>query len=76
MSLLSFHHFLYSRIFLLVYYLAGNESEGEGELRRDVYDRDTAQTRGASREGLGCSLASELRPDIILNNDYRTTPLD
>lgn len=66
MSILSFHHFLYSRVFLLVYYLAGDESEGEEGLRSDVYDRDTAQTRGASRESLGCWLASELRPVIIL----------
>lgn len=59
MSLLSFQHFLYTRTFLHVYYLAGSKSEKEGELPSDIYDRDAA-TRGASREGLGCTLVSEL----------------
>lgn len=65
MSLLSIHHFLYAHTFLHVYYLAGDESEGEGESPTDIYNRDGA-TRGASREGLGCSLAPELNPVISL----------
>lgn len=64
MSLLSIHHFLCTYIFLHVYCLAGDESEGEGEFPGGIYNRDGAM-RGARRESLGCSLAPELNPVIF-----------
>lgn len=64
MSLLSIHHFLCTYIFLHVYYLAGDGSEGEGEFSADIYNSDGAR-RGASRESLGCSLAPEPNPVIF-----------
>lgn len=42
MSLLSIPNFLYTHTFLHVYYLAGDESEGEGEFPADIYNRDGA----------------------------------
>lgn len=68
MSLLSIHHFLYTYTFLHVYYLAGDESEGEGEFPTDIYNRDGA----TSRESLGCSLAPEPNSVVSLRSAGNT----
>lgn len=73
MSLLSIHHFLYTHTFLHVYYLAGDESEGEEEFPVNIYNRDGAM-RGASRESLGCSL--ELDHVITLRSAGNTPARD